>query len=168
MGRRRPTRPVGRPQATTVAPLWWHDQAERLARGYLASLVAVVIVAFVLVLTSAVAPAICAGRADAGECGLGLGLAVGLFGFALAVVPAALIVRLGWWYACAVIAGYGVLVVNPSIEQWWWWAAWALLPVPAALLSSDDWAGWRLRRIVLGLAAAAGLGAMAWWLAAGR
>lgn len=170
MGRRRPTGPTSaRPAASVPVRLWWQDGAERIARGYLATLLAAVMVGFALVLASAITPALCAGREDAGECGLGVTLAVSLFGFALAIVPASLIVRLGWGHAAAVVAGYSLLVVNPAIDQAWWWVAWALLPMPAALASGEVAPRFvTAQRVLLGVLALAGVGAMVWWLVAGR
>ncbi len=145
------------------------DLVARIAWSYLTALLAGLAAALLVVIGSAVLPAVCAGRADVGSCVFGGTLALGLLGWILAALPLGLAFRLGWLFWCAVVACAVGLVVAGAIDQWWWWVAVVLSPAAAAVASAryrpagrPGWQRWGLIGAAVIAVAVGG-----WWLLVG-
>lgn len=142
----------------------------RVAWAYLVSLAAVVGSAGLVVLTNqTVAVVAChaaSGDGAVADCKFAWMLWSGLAGFMLCLIPAALALKLDWWFVATAWGLAGLLLAADSIGEWWWWALALILPAAAALLSADWQRGLRWRRaqlisvISLGVVACA---ALVWW-----
>jgi hypothetical protein len=166
MGRRRP-----HGQATAVEIVDFMPVSARVAWSYLASVLATVGTGVLVVLVNQTLAAVACASATGGDdpvtsCRLGFAIWAAIGGFLLCLVPAVLLLKLGWWLWAAMLAGLGFLVAVDAVDQWWWWLAAALTPAAAALISADWGRGRTVRRgqlvmlIVLDIAAGA---ALVWW-----
>ncbi|MCA0294349.1 MAG: hypothetical protein LCH96_03365 [Actinobacteria bacterium] len=167
MGRRR-AHAQARPAAEAAVDM---PVSARVAWSYTAIVVATAATGFLVVLfNQTVAVMVCAAAGkdtDAfAECKLGVALWVALLGFVLCLLPAVLMLKLGWWLWAAMAAAAGLLVATDAMTEWWWWAVAALVPAAAALASADWGRGRVFRRwqlgIILALDAAAAA-TLVWW-----
>ncbi len=142
----------------------------RVAWSYVACLLAGLVTGLLVVVTNAaVAPALCRAATgdDFSDCKFAWVVWVGIIGFVLCLLPAAVMLKLGPWLWAAAVAGLAFLVASGAIDQWWWWMLAALVPAAAALVSANWERGQAVRRaqlvlvVVLDIAAAATL---LWWL----
>lgn len=156
-------------QPVSSGPADFMPVSARIAWSYVACLLAGVVTGLLVVVTNAaVAPALCrAATGDAlGDCKFAWLIWTGLIGFALCLLPAALVLKLGPWLWAAACGGLGLLIATGAIDAWWWWAIALLVPAAAALLSADWERGVILRRVQIGLILALDLAAAAalvWW-----
>lgn len=167
MARWRPSRPRPANVVLSDGP----DVAARIAWAYLATLLAGLVTGLLAVVASGLSSALCGTSGDVGECRFGWVLATGLLGIVAVMVPAALLLKLGWYHWCAFLTGYAVLVVTGAIDQWWWWVLAVTLPGLAASASAGYAQGGRthpVQRWTLIGAAVAAAAWMAWWYAAGQ
>ncbi len=157
------------PQVLRVTDADFMPVSARVAWSYVACLLAGVVTGLLVVVTNvAVAPLACRAATgdDFGDCKFAWMIWVGIIGFVLSLLPAALMVKLGPWLWAAAVAGLAFLVAVGAIDQWWWWALVVLVPAAAALLSATWEYAPALRRaqrvviVVLDVAAALTL---AWW-----
>lgn len=167
MGRRR-AHAQARPVDETAVDM---PVSARVAWSYLSIVIALAAAGFLVVLfNQTVAVVLCsaAGKdTDAlAECKFGVALWVALLGVVLCLLPAALMLRLGWWLWAAMAAAAGFLVATDSMTEWWWWAVAVLVPAAAALATADWGRGRVFRRWQLGIIIALDVAAAAtlvWW-----
>lgn len=142
----------------------------RVAWSYVACLLAGLVTGLLIVVTNAaVAPALCRAATgdDFGDCKFAWVVWVGVIGFVLCLLPAALALKLGPWMWAAAAAGLALLVASGAIDQWWWWVLAALVPAAAALMSANWERGPVFRRVQYVLIAVldvAAVVALVWWL----
>lgn len=170
MGRRR-AHHGGRPaSAASVAVADDLPVSARVAWCYLGALLAAVGTGALAVLSNqTLAVVACAGAGgDDGvaSCRLGVVLWVAVVGYLLCLLPACLLLKLGWWNWVAMTALIGLLVAADAATEWWWWAAAALVPAAAALISAEWGRGRSFRNGQLGVLILLLFGAalaLVWW-----
>lgn len=166
MARRRPSRPG------TAAPVVLErpEVGARIAWAYLAVLLAGLVAGLLVVIGTAVFPALCRANPDPGACVLGGSLATALLGLLLALGPIGRALKLGWYFWLAYLIGYAVLVILADFGAWWWWAGMAVLPAAAAAASAR-YAHGRLhpvQRLLILLLSGVAVAALVWWYAFGQ
>ncbi|MFT4108015.1 hypothetical protein [Propionicimonas sp.] len=166
MGRRRAHSPTGG-AAAVVDDL---PISARVAWSYVAALLAGIGTALLVVLSNqTLAVIVCSGLGSTddaiADCKLGFGIWTAVIGYVVCLLPAVLLLRLGWWIWVSMAALAGLLVSTDAVTQWWWWAAAALVPAVAALISAEWGAGRVFRRVQLGvlLLLVVAAGVLLWW-----
>ncbi|MGC3993518.1 MAG: hypothetical protein QM779_05250 [Propionicimonas sp.] len=142
----------------------------RVAWSYVAALLAGIGMALLVVLSNqTLGVLVCSGLGSTddavADCKLGFVIWTAVVGYVLCLLPAVLLLRLGWWIWVSMAALAGILVSTDAVTDWWWWVAAALVPAVAALISADWGRGRVFRRVQLAvlLVLVVVAGALLWW-----